>query len=83
MTSLQIRNESDRARVLGHIAGMDIAKPKKLAITEVDRSGEQNKALHAALATQQPKRPVHTPLTATTTSTCQRHPSSTRSGRTT
>jgi len=50
MTSLQIRNESDRARVLGHIAGMDITKPKKLAITEVDRSGEQNKALHAALA---------------------------------
>ena len=50
MTSLQIRNESDRARVLGHIAGMDITKPKKLAITEVDRSGEQNKLLHKLLS---------------------------------
>ena len=50
MTSLQIRNESDRNKAMGYIAGLDLAKPKKLAITEVDRSGEQNKALHAALA---------------------------------
>eukprot|EP01133_Synstelium_polycarpum_P006199 gene6199-7180_t len=35
---------------MGYIAGLDLARPKKLAITEVDRSGEQNKALHAALA---------------------------------
>ena len=50
MTSLQIRNESDRSKAMDFIAGLDLAKPKKLAITEVDRSGEQNKALHAALA---------------------------------
>lgn len=50
MTSLQIRNESDRNRAMGHLAALDLTKPKKLAITEVDRSGEQNKALHAALA---------------------------------
>ena len=50
MTNLQIRNESDRNKAMGYIAGLDLAKPKKLAITEVDRSGEQNKALHAALA---------------------------------
>ncbi|MDP0919102.1 recombination protein NinB, partial [Klebsiella pneumoniae] len=49
MTSLQIRNESDRNKAMGYIAGLDLAKPKKMAITEVDRSGEQNKALHAAL----------------------------------
>ncbi len=50
VTSLQIRNESDRNKAMGYIAGLDLARPKKLAITEVDRSGEQNKALHAALA---------------------------------
>ena len=49
MTSLQIRNESDRNKAMEYIAGLDLAKPKKLAITEVDRSGEQNKALHASL----------------------------------
>ena len=50
MTNLQIRNESDRTRAMGFIAGLDLARPKKLAITDVDRSGEQNKALHAALS---------------------------------
>lgn len=41
MTSLQIRNESDRNKAMGYIAGLDLAKPKKLAITEVDRSEER------------------------------------------
>lgn len=50
MADLVLRNESDRARAIGYLHGLDLAKPKKLAVTEVDRSGEQNKALHAALA---------------------------------
>lgn len=49
MTSLQIRNESDRNRAMGHIASLDLTKPKKLSIADADRSGEQNKKLHASL----------------------------------
>ena len=49
MTSLQIRNESDRNRAMGHVASLDLTKPKKLSIADADRSGEQNKKLHASL----------------------------------
>ena len=30
MTSLQIRNESERNKAMDYIAGLDLAKPKKL-----------------------------------------------------
>lgn len=41
--------ESDRARLLGYIAGMSLEKPQKVVIDEQDRSVEQNKKLHACL----------------------------------
>lgn len=41
--------ESDRARLLGYIAGMSLEKPHKVVIDEQDRSVEQNKKLHACL----------------------------------
>lgn len=39
--------ESDRARLMGHIAGLDLSKPKKVVITEIrkTRSDAQNKLL--------------------------------------
>lgn len=42
--------ESDRARFLGVVAGLDLTKPKTVTIKEKDRSGDQNRALHAMLA---------------------------------
>lgn len=50
MADIMLRNESDRNRAIGHIAGLDLTKPKKLAITEADRSADQNKLLHGRLA---------------------------------
>lgn len=50
MTSLILRTESDRTRVIGYIHGLDLTKPKKLAVTDEDRSGEQNKLLHSRLS---------------------------------
>lgn len=49
MTDLVLRNESDRTRLMGYIQGLDLAKPRKLTIKDVDRSADQNKALHAML----------------------------------
>lgn len=49
MTDLILRNESDRTRLMGYIQGLDLAKPRKLTIKDVDRSADQNKALHAML----------------------------------
>jgi hypothetical protein len=47
MADLMLRSESDRARLLGFIAGLDLAKPRKVAITEVrsKRSDAQNRLL--------------------------------------
>jgi hypothetical protein len=42
--------ESDRAGFLGVVAGLDLTKPKTVTIKEKDRSGDQNRALHAMLA---------------------------------
>ncbi len=42
--------ESDRARFLGVVAGLDLTKPKTVTIKEKDRSGDQNRILHAMLA---------------------------------
>lgn len=47
MTDLMLRNESDRALLMGYIQGLDLAKPRKLTIVEVrsKRSDAQNKML--------------------------------------
>lgn len=49
MADLMLRNESDRMRVLGYFQSLTLDKPRKLVIKDVDRSGEQNKRLHAML----------------------------------
>lgn len=50
MTDIAIRNESDRMRAIGYLTGLDLSKPKKITIKDEDRSGEQNKALHAMIS---------------------------------
>lgn len=50
MTDHRLSTESDRARLMGYIAGLDLSKPRKVAITEEDRSAEQNAKLHAMLS---------------------------------
>lgn len=42
--------ESDLARLIGYLTGLDLSKPKKVTIVGEDRSAEQNKKLHACLA---------------------------------
>lgn len=44
-----LRNESDRNRLIGYLQGLDLSKPRKVAISEQDRSAEQNAKLHAML----------------------------------
>lgn len=46
----RVATESDRARLLGHIAGMHLDNPVKVSVKPADRSSEQNRALHAALS---------------------------------
>lgn len=46
----RVATESDRARLLGHIAGMPLDKPVKISVKPADRSSDQNRALHAALS---------------------------------
>jgi hypothetical protein len=50
VTDFKLVTESDRARFLGVVAGLDLTKPKTVTIKEKDRSGDQNRALHAMLA---------------------------------
>jgi len=45
-----IRNEADRARAINFLSGLDLASPKKIAISDEDRSSEQNAKLHAMLS---------------------------------
>ncbi|KQQ60133.1 hypothetical protein ASF84_05340 [Pseudomonas sp. Leaf127] len=47
MTDLMLRNESDRARLIGYLAGLDLAKPRRLTIVEIrsKRSDAQNRLL--------------------------------------
>lgn len=47
MTDLYLNTEKDRQRLLGFIAGLDLSKPRKVAISEVRsrRSEAQNKLL--------------------------------------
>lgn len=49
MTDLIMRNMEDLPRLLGVLHAQDFGKPKKIVIKDLDRSGEQNKKLHAAL----------------------------------
>jgi len=44
-----LRTESDRARLMGMISGLDLAKPRKVAITDETRSDAQNRRLWAML----------------------------------
>jgi hypothetical protein len=46
----KLATESDRARLIGYLTGLDLSKPKKATIVGEDRSAEQNKKLHACLA---------------------------------
>lgn len=48
--NFKLATESDRARVMGHIAGLDLEKSKNVSIVDDDRSAEQNKKLHACLS---------------------------------
>ena len=45
-----LRSEMDRQRAIQVLMSLDISTPRKLAITDEDRSDEQNKKLHAMLA---------------------------------
>ncbi|WP_160286377.1 recombination protein NinB [Pseudomonas knackmussii] len=49
MADLQLRTESDRMRLIGFITGLDLSKPRKVAISDEDRTAEQNAKLHAML----------------------------------
>ncbi|EGH43284.1 hypothetical protein PSYPI_13174, partial [Pseudomonas syringae pv. pisi str. 1704B] len=40
---------ADANRLLGHLQAQDFTKPKNIVIKDQDRSGEQNKKLHASL----------------------------------
>jgi len=46
----KLANESDRSRLMGYLAGLDLEKPRKVEITGEDRNADQNKKLHACLA---------------------------------
>jgi hypothetical protein len=50
MTEIIMRNAQDTSRLMGFLRGTDFTKPKKVVIKDLDRSGEQNKLLHARLA---------------------------------
>ncbi|QOI04587.1 recombination protein NinB [Pseudomonas savastanoi] len=49
MTEFLMRSMADASRLLGHLQDQDFTKPKKIVIKDHDRSGEQNKKLHASL----------------------------------
>lgn len=46
----KLATESDRARLMGYLAGLDLSKPMSVSVKPEDRSAEQNKKLHACLA---------------------------------
>lgn len=48
--NFKLTNESDRASLMGRLAALDLSKPKTVTIKEKDRSGDQNRALHAMLS---------------------------------
>lgn len=50
MTDHILRTESDRARMIGYLQGLDLSKPKKITVKAADRSVEQNRLLHKLLS---------------------------------
>ena len=48
--AFSLRTEQDRAQVIAHIAGMSLETPAKVAISDADRSVEQNAMLHKLLS---------------------------------
>lgn len=49
MNEVIMRNMDDLPRLLGVLQARGFEKPVKITIKDLDRSGEQNKKLHAAL----------------------------------
>lgn len=49
MADVIMRSLEDLPRLMGVLHAQDFTKPKKIVIKELDRSGEQNNKLHAAL----------------------------------
>lgn len=45
-----LRNEQDRDRAIAWIKSAELDRPRKLAVSDEDRSAEQNAKLHAMLA---------------------------------
>jgi len=50
MTEFVMRDLNDASRLMGILHATDFTKPKKIVIKDQDRSGEQNRALHAMLS---------------------------------
>ena len=50
MTDFALRTPGDLNRLFGILQAADLTKPKVVTIKDQDRSGEQNKALHAMLS---------------------------------
>ena len=50
MTDFVMHSMADANRLLGILQAQDFTRPKKIVIKDLDRSGEQNKLLHARLA---------------------------------
>lgn len=50
MPEIVMRSRDDTSRLMGILHGTDFTRPKKIVIKDLDRSSEQNKALHAALS---------------------------------
>jgi hypothetical protein len=49
MTEIVMRSRDDTSRLMGLLHGTDFTKPKKIVIKDLDRSSDQNRALHAML----------------------------------
>jgi hypothetical protein len=45
----KLQNESDRARLMGYLAGLDLSKPMSVSVKEEDRNDAQNRLLHKLL----------------------------------
>lgn len=50
MSEIVMRSRDDTSRLLGLLHGTDFSKPKKIVIKDLDRSSDQNRALHALLS---------------------------------
>lgn len=49
MAEFIFRSMDDANRLLGFLQAQDYSKPKKIVVKDQDRSGEQNRKLHASL----------------------------------